>query len=123
MSKTFVNKGIKTTDQPVGRPRKHAPPPTLNATMTALDEAITASRPPTTVELLQECKCLIGTTLIALRGSQDAYRASTAISNLVRAIATVSTAERVEEISDEVLENMSIDELKTYTNKMLDRLN
>lgn len=111
----------KTTQEP----KRHKVKPALRHTeiQSSLQDAIVQERAPTITELLDECKVLIGTNLISLRGAEDAYRASTAISNLVRAIATVSTAERVEEISDDVLKTMSVDELKAYTTKMLDKLN
>lgn len=111
----------KTTGKPRGGRKVIAPvPDTIPST---LDAAVAAQRTPTTGELLEECKVVLGRVLIGLRGSDNIYKASTAISNIVKAIATVSAAERVEEVSDEILTNMTIDELKVYTSKMLDRLN
>ena len=114
----------RTTGAKRGKPPvKRIPPLSQLRVKSALEDAVLEERVPTVSELLDECKAIIGITLIGLRGAEDAYKASNAISNLVRAIATVATADRVEEISDEVLSSMSAEELKIYTSKMLDKLN
>jgi len=88
-----------------------------------LDAAVEDNRTPTGTELLEECKTVIGRVLIGLRGTGDLYKTSTAISNLVKSIASIITVEKVEEVSGEALSKMSDDEIKEYASKLMDKLN
>jgi len=110
-----------TTGKQQGARKVVAPvPQTIPST---LDSAVQDQRTPTTTELLDECKVVIGRVLIGLRGSDNMYKCATAIQNLVRSIAAIKTVETVEEINEEALRAMSDQELKEYASKLIDKLN
>ena len=76
-------------------------------------------RSPTISELADELRFSIGLALIQLRGT-DPYKTATALSNLARAIGTVSTLERLQEYESALgLENLSTEELKKQIDKLI----
>ena len=87
-----------------------------------LENAIKENRPPEINELISELKCLCGTALYSLRGSNDVYKMINAIGQATRAVGIISSMEKVEELSPEVMKNMDDKELKDYVMKQLEGL-
>lgn len=120
MSKKYNNKGVNTYEK-TGRKIVITPTQALSIT-TTLNNAIQEARVPTTNELLDECKAILATVLISLRGGTDVYKSATAIANVVKAISQVFQLERIEEISEAAIANMSDEELKDYASKLIDKM-
>lgn len=79
----------------------------------------TIDRTPTISELAKELRYTIGLTLVQLRES-DPYKTATALSNLARALGTVSTLERLDQYESALgLENLSTEELKKQIDKLI----
>jgi hypothetical protein len=89
---------------------------------TQLKQAVREGRVPTSSELLDECRAILGSILIGLRHPSDVFKSATAIAQIVKAISQVSALERVEEISEMALKNMTEQELKEYASRLIDKL-
>jgi hypothetical protein len=89
---------------------------------TQLKQAVREGRVPTSSELLDECRAILGSILIGLRHPSDVFKSATAIAQIVKAISQVSALERVEEISEIALKNMTEQELKEYASRLIDKL-
>jgi hypothetical protein len=106
----------------VGRKRIVVAPSTGKHIPSTLDLAVEEQRIPSTEELFSECKCLLGVHLIALRKAEDSTKAIQAIMQAVRACATIKQIETLENISEDMLKNMSNDDLVKYANNLLDKI-
>lgn len=119
MSRKNINKGVNTYQKK--RKVIESPTPDINI-LSQLNNAVKERRVPTPIELLDECKSLLGVVLIGLRAGQDAYKAATAVANIVKAISQITQLERIEEVSAEALKSMSNEELKAYASKLIDKM-
>ena len=114
-----VTKGVQTYEK---KGRTKITPTQALGVVSTLQDAVAEQRIPTTPELLDECKAILATILISLRGGTDVYKSATAIANVVKALTQVSQLERIEEISTEAIKNMTDEELKEYASKLIDKL-
>lgn len=117
----YVEKSTKKTYEKKGR--YIVAPMGKEIKKCGLDNAIQENRAPNTDELIEESKIILGKTLIGLRSADNVYKVATAISNVVKCISQISMLETVEELTPDVLKNMTNDELKDLVSKYLDKLN
>jgi len=91
---------------------------------TTLNKALAEQRVPTTLELLNEAKSIMGVTLIHVRSmcGEDPFKTATAIHNIVKALSQVVQLEKVDEVSELAIANMSNIDLAEYASKLIDKL-
>jgi hypothetical protein len=115
MSKTAITKGLntyKSTRKVVSVPAPRIPLP--------LDTPMKEQRLPTKDEMLDEVVALSATMLVGLRGSDNIYRASSALQSIMKTIKDVYLIKSIDEIAPEVIQGMSDEELKEYLQKQLE---
>ena len=87
-----------------------------------LIDAIEEHRSPSTEELLEECRSMLGVALISLRGSRDAHKAAQSIAQVVRAVTQIAGVEQILSRSPSDLKAMSNDEFLKYIQEVKDKI-
>lgn len=105
-----------------GPVRKVIAPATGKSIDTSLDSCINDNRVPSFNDLYEECKCLLGVHLIALRSASDALKAIQGVTQAVKAISTMQQAEQLSAVSESMLENMDQKDMVAYAKKLIDNM-
>lgn len=119
MAYTQVTKGVQTYEKK-GRKVIKPTPTTLPK---PLDVPIQQERVPEIKELVQELKCLAGMAIYSLRSADDIYKLVRSLAEATKAVATLSALDRVEDLTPDMLKDMSSEDLRKYVMKQLDALN